>query len=129
MMPSSEPTIDEQVEHLEQGRAFVDRSAFRTVAVAGAGAIAWLHDLATANVAALGISEECRSLLLTPTGRIRADFQILRTGEESLLLVQDPAQPRGVEGILAPYVLSSEIEFRSAGDPRNSSGLSTSGSQ
>ena len=39
------------------------------------GCDAWLHDLVTADVAGLTPGASCRSLLLTPTGRIRADVR------------------------------------------------------
>ena len=115
-MSTTPPPIEEQVRALEQGRAFVDRSAFRLLAVAGDDALTWLNDLVTAGVEQLGDSRAIRSLLLTPTGRIRADFHIVRTGETELLLIQDPSQPVALDEILAPYVLSSRVDLRAAED-------------
>src|SRR5439155_5453079 len=51
------------------------------------------------------------SLLLSPTGRIRAEFTVARL-EAAFLLLQDPVQPAAIDGLLAPYVLSSDVEVR-----------------
>ncbi len=107
--------LEAQVGALEAGRAFVDRSELRKCLVSGADAEGWLQGLVTAGVAGLRPGELRRSLLLTPTGRIRADFHLLRL-PDGFLLLQDPAQPEPVAGTLAPYVLSSDVvlEDRSA---------------
>ena len=59
----------EQVEALDDGRGFVDRSDDRAVVVRGADARGWLDDLVTADVASLVPGSSRRSLLLTPTGQ------------------------------------------------------------
>ena len=92
------------------GRAFVDLSAYRKVRVHGADAVGWLHDLLTADVAGLAPGASCRSLLLTPTGRIRADVQVLRR-DEDLVLTQSPEQPDHIGLLLGPYVLSSDVSL------------------
>lgn len=89
-------------------RAFVDLSAWRKVRVTGADSIGWLHDLLTADVAGLDPGQGVRSLLLTPTGRIRADVQVIRRGDDVVLL-QDPSQPDHVGLLLHPYILSSDV--------------------
>ncbi len=76
----------------------------------GADARAWLGDLVTARIEDLRPGRARRSLLLTPTGRIRADFTVACV-EGAFLLIQDPRQPEPVETILTPYVLSSEVEL------------------
>ena len=93
---------------LLQGRGFVDLSDWRKVRVEGADAIQWLHDLLTADVAGLSPGRSCRSLLLTPTGRIRADVQVLRRDDDAVL-VQSPEQPEHIGLLLSPYVLSSDV--------------------
>jgi tRNA-modifying protein YgfZ len=80
------------------------------IAVRGSGAEAWLHDLVTADVEGLSAGQSRRSLLLTPTGRIRADFHVARS-DGSFLLLQAEGQPEAVDAILAPYVLSSDVEL------------------
>jgi len=80
------------------------------IAVRGADATAWLHDLVTADVEGLSTGQSRRSLLLTPTGRIRADFHVARL-DGSFLLLQAEGQPGAVDAILAPYVLSSDVEL------------------
>jgi folate-binding protein YgfZ len=92
----------------EDGRGFAELSGWRTVAVRGADASAWLHDLVTADVQGLADGQTRRSLLLTPTGRIRADFHVAGA-DGSFLLLQAPGQPEAVDAILAPYVLSSRV--------------------
>ena len=81
------------------------------IAVRGADATAWLHDLVTADVEGLSTGQSRRSLLLTPTGRIRADFHIARLDGSFLLLQAAEGQPEAIDAILAPYVLSSDVEL------------------
>jgi tRNA-modifying protein YgfZ len=89
----------------------VELSGLRTVAVRGADARAWLDDLVTTDVEGLGAGQSRRSLLLTPTGRIRADFHVAGMGDGSFLLLQAAEQPEPVDTILSPYVLSSDVEM------------------
>ncbi len=102
-------TIDEQISATRRGDAFVRPSA-RIVRVAGQDAGRWLDDLVTAGVEALTPGDSVRSLVLSPTGRIRADVEILRT-DEAFLLLQTADQPEAVDEVLAPYVLSSAVEL------------------
>lgn len=100
--------------------ALLDERAFfrlpsRVIRVTGADAAAWLHDLVTADVASLEPGMARRSLVLTPTGRIRADLTVTRD-DEGLLLLQDPAQPDPVDTLLAPYVLSADVAIREVSD-------------
>jgi folate-binding protein YgfZ len=95
------------------GRAFVDVSHYRKVRVHGEDAIAWLHDLLTADIAGLTPGASCRSLLLTPTGRIRADVQVLRR-DDDVVLTQEPEQPDHIGLLLGPYVLSSAVSLEDA---------------
>lgn len=106
--------LEDQVQALDDGRAFVDGSGLRTVEVSGGQAARWLNDLVTAGVEDLAEKEAVRSLLLTPTGRIRADFHVARASERFLLL-QDPDQPAAVHELLEPYVLSSDVGLRDGG--------------
>ena len=98
----------EELAALHEQRAFADRSPYRKLEVAGSDARTWLNDLLTAAVARLSEGHACRSLLLSPTGRIRADVHALPTNE-GFLLLQDPAQPDTIGDLLAPYVLSSAV--------------------
>ncbi|MGH2636389.1 MAG: YgfZ/GcvT domain-containing protein [Actinomycetota bacterium] len=101
-------TTPNGVELLASGAAFVDASSRRTVAVSGAQALGWLNDLASAALEDLTPGRSRRSLLLSPTGAVRAEFTVAMVGDD-LLLIQDPRQPRPIETLLAPYVLSSGI--------------------
>jgi len=95
------------------GGAFVDLSHYRKVHVHGDDAIRWLHDLLTADIAGLASGASCRSLLLTPTGRIRADIQVLRRDDDAVL-TQEPDQPDHIGLLLGPYVLSSAVSLEDA---------------
>jgi tRNA-modifying protein YgfZ len=99
----------EELAALEEERAFADRSPVRKLEVAGPDARTWLHDLLTADIAGIGDGRACRSLLLGPTGRIRADVHVVPVGEGDLLILQDEAQPASIAELLAPYVLSSAV--------------------
>ena len=104
----------EQVDALEDGRASVDRSSDRMLHVRGADARRWLEDLVTADIASLETRSSVRSLLLTPTGRIRADMWITRTDDETFLLLQANDQAEAVVDLLRPYVLSSAVTLQDA---------------
>ena len=104
----------EQVDALDEGRASVDRSSDRMLQVHGADARRWLGDLVTADVATLRTGSSVRSLLLTPTGRIRADMWIARTDDETFLVLQANDQADSVVDLLRPYVLSSAVTLQDA---------------
>ena len=106
---------EDQIAALDQGRAFADRSSYRKLRVEGDGAETWLHDLLTADVAGIAPRLGRRSLLLGPTGRIRADLVVVRLAA-GFLLVQDVLQPKDIGGLLAPYVLSAAVTLTDATD-------------
>ena len=81
----------------------------------GADARPWLHDLVTTDVEGLAVGRSRRSLLLTPTGRIRADFHVAAV-EGSFLLLQALEQEERVDAILRPYVLSSDVRIEDRSD-------------
>jgi len=103
-------TVRDQIEALEDGRGVLDLDGWVATRVRGTDATGWLNDLVTAAVDALTPGETLRSLLLGPTGRIRADLQIARS-DGAFLLLQSPGQPEPVGGLLDPYVLSSDVEL------------------
>src|SRR6266540_722172 len=88
-------SIDVPVEPLSTGWAFADLSSWRKVAVSGGDAFEWLNDLVSADLSGLGPNRARRSLLLSPTGRIRAEFTVAAP-DGPLMLVQDPDQPRSM---------------------------------
>ena len=104
---------DRELDALEQERAFVDLSSWRKVLVSGGDAVGWLHDLLAADIASLVPGTSRRSLLLTPTGRIRADVHVVRR-EDDLVLLQPPDQPDHVGLALHPYTLSSDVLLHDA---------------
>ena len=104
-----------QVDALREGRAFADLSAWRKVRVAGSEAAEWLNDLLSAELSGLAPGESRRSLLLSPTGRIRADLTVAATGLGTVL-IQDPSQPAPIDELLSPYVLSSDVALADVTD-------------
>jgi tRNA-modifying protein YgfZ len=105
---------DAMIEHdlaaLLTGRGFVQMVGIRTIRVGGSEATAWMHDLLSADIAGLVPGAACRSLLLSPTGYVRADVQVVRRRDDTLLL-QDGRQEEDVATILQPYVLSAEVSL------------------
>jgi folate-binding protein YgfZ len=99
----------------EKSPAIVDLSSWRKVLVTGSDALDWLEDLVSAGLTEIRQQEARRSLLLTPTGRIRADFHVTPY-EDGYLLLQDPVQPRAIDEVLAPYVLSSDVDLEELSD-------------
>jgi folate-binding protein YgfZ len=95
---------------LGSGRVFVDLSDWRIVAVTGGGALSWLDALLTADLRGLRPGRARRSLLLSPTGQVRADMTV-SIPDRDVLLLQDPRQPRAILDLLSPYVLSSDVEL------------------
>jgi tRNA-modifying protein YgfZ len=93
---------------LDEGRAFTHRCGHRVVRIGGSDAEAWLNDLLTAALAGLPPGRARRSLLLGPTGRIRADTLVVAEAG-GFLLLQDRRQPASLADLLAPYVLSSVV--------------------
>ena len=109
--------FERQVQALDDGRAVLDLEGWTLTEVRGAEAEGWLNDLVTASTEGIRNGEAVRSLLLSPTGRIRADFHVLRSpAGEGFLLLQGPGQPHAVATLLTPYVLSSDVELAAA-DP------------
>lgn len=95
---------------LEEGRAFVNLSSWWKVGVRGTDASGWLNDLLTAELDGIAPGEMRRSLLLTPTGKIRASVGVV-LHDAGYLLIQDPLQPTRIDSFLEPYVLSSEVHL------------------
>jgi tRNA-modifying protein YgfZ len=112
MAPLNAPS--EELTALDEGRAFADLSSVRTIRVTGTDARAWLHDLVTTDVGSLLPGGARRSLLLTPTGRIRADFMV-GVFDDAIWLLQASDQPDPVDRLLAPYVLSSDVRLDDVG--------------
>lgn len=107
--------FERQVDALDRGRAVLDLEGWTLTEVRGADADGWLNDLITASTAGLVGGRALRSLFLSPTGRVRADFHVLRTaGGDGFALLQGPGQPDPIAALLAPYVLSSEVEIAAA---------------
>lgn len=110
-------SVTDGVRALETGRAFVELPGWRAVLATGNDAVDWLNDLVTNRVDDVGPNELRRTLFLDRTGRVRADVHVGNTtgpdgGVAGFLVFQDAVQPSPVEQLLAPYVLSSDVELR-----------------
>ncbi|MFB3739186.1 MAG: folate-binding protein YgfZ, partial [Candidatus Velamenicoccus archaeovorus] len=101
---------------LEEGRAFVVRTDVRLLRASGTDARRWLHDLITTDVEGLAPGSARRSLVLTPTGRIRADVHVCAEDDGGFVLAQQTDQVQPIADVLAPYVLSSDVRLEP--DPR-----------
>jgi folate-binding protein YgfZ len=98
----------DEIDALDEDRAALPAAGWIVTRVRGGDALAWLNDLVTADLERLEPGEVVRSLLLSPTGRIRADLLVARE-PESLLTLQTPDQPRSLAELLGPYLLSSDV--------------------
>jgi folate-binding protein YgfZ len=110
MRTGMDEVSESELAALEEERGFLDRSAWRKVRVTGGDAVTWLGDLLSADIAGLEPGRGCRSLLLTPTGRIRADVQVARR-DDDLFLLQAPEQPEHIGLALNTYVLSADVSL------------------
>jgi folate-binding protein YgfZ len=106
-------SVAAQIQALEAGRGVLDLDGWSATQLRGDDATRWLNDLVTASVESLQPGETVRSLLLGPTGRIRADVHVGRWNG-GFLLLQGPGQPDPIGGLLDPYVLSSDVELAPA---------------
>lgn len=91
-------------------KTFADLAAWRKISVTGPDAIVWLNELVTADVSLLRPGSSQRCLLLDDAGGLRADFTAAVPGS-SLLLVQDPAQPRNIIDLLSIYTEGADVEL------------------
>jgi folate-binding protein YgfZ len=98
----------DEIDALDEDRAALPTAGWTATRVRGSDALSWLNDLVTADLERLAPGEMVRSLLLSPTGRIRADLLVARE-PGSLLALQTPDRPRPLAELLGPYVLSSDV--------------------
>jgi folate-binding protein YgfZ len=105
----TELEIADQVEALSAGTAYAELGDHTVTLASGEEARGWLNDLVTTDVAGLERGASRPSLLLTPTGRIRAAFHVLCLGDRDFALVQRSDQLQAISTLLEPYVLSSDV--------------------
>ncbi|HYZ12568.1 MAG TPA: hypothetical protein VFA08_03065 [Actinomycetota bacterium] len=101
--------LEGAVDALDSGRAFAELEDVAVTIVSGGDARDWLNDLVTTDVMTLERFDSRPSLLLSPTGRIRASFHVLGLGDTGFALAQPADQPAGIADLLLPYVLSSDV--------------------
>jgi folate-binding protein YgfZ len=102
-----------ELEALDRGDASVELTDAHVTRIVGGDARGWLQDLVTTDVDPLRAGEARPSLLLTPTGRIRAQFQVACLADDAFALIQREPFAAPVASTLAPYVLSSDVELAS----------------
>jgi folate-binding protein YgfZ len=107
-----DPSLEDQAAALDDGAAFAELDDVALTLVSGTDARGWLNDVVTTDVASLDRFESRPSLLLTPTGRIRAIFHVLGAGAGAFFLAQAGDQPERIGALLAPYVLSADVAIR-----------------
>jgi folate-binding protein YgfZ len=110
---ATEEQTGEQLTALREERAFVDLSTWRKVRVSGADARAWLDDLLTADIRSLTPGHTKRTLLLSATGRVRADVHAIAR-DDDIVLAQAADQPDHIGLLLNPYTLSSAVLLEDA---------------
>lgn len=110
-MTATTTTDVAQLKAMDEGRAFTELVGHRVIAVTGNDARRWLHDLLTADIEGLARGQARRSLVLTPTGRIRADVHVT-SHDGFFLLLQAADQPEAIDAILTRYALTSEVELQ-----------------
>lgn len=105
---------DRELSDLMSGPAFVDLSGWAKTEVTGTDARKWLGDLVTSNIQGLEPGAATRSLLLTPTGRIRFDFWVACLGDrpDRFMLLADTRHQNSPATALDIYVLSSDVTMR-----------------
>lgn len=101
--------LERAVDALGSGRAFAELENVAVTIVSGDDVRDWLNDLVTTDVRTLERFGSRPSLLLSPTGRIRASFHVLGLGDTGFALAQPTDQPARIADLLAPYVLSSDV--------------------
>jgi folate-binding protein YgfZ len=101
--------LERAVDALDSGRAFAELEDVAVTIVSGGDARDWLNDLVTTDVMTLERFDTRPSLLLSPTGRIRASFHVLGLGDTGFALAQPSDQPARIADLLVPYVLSSDV--------------------
>jgi tRNA-modifying protein YgfZ len=104
-------SLEDQVAALDDGRAYAELDDHDVTLVSGRDARGWLNDLITTDVETLERGQTRPSMLLTPTGRIRALFHVLCLSE-GFALVQRTDQAERIGRLLDPYVLSSDVTLR-----------------
>ena len=103
-------SIEHEIEAIRHGRGVVRLSGRTVTRIRGADARDWLSDLLTAEVRDLERGQARASMLLTPTGRVRAVLTVACI-DDDLMLVQDDRQPDPIAKLLSPYVLSSDVDL------------------
>ena len=80
------------------------------VRVAGPDAEQFLQKLLSNDVAALGPSEACDALLLTPKARVIAPVKVLRRDERDFLLLTEPELGGTLRGQLLRFRFAAKVE-------------------
>ena len=101
--------LGREIDAVDSGRAYAELDDVAVTIVSGGDARGWLNDLVTTDVGTLERFRSRPSLLLSPTGRIRATFHVLGLGDTGFALAQPTGQPARIADLLEPYVLSSDV--------------------
>jgi glycine cleavage system aminomethyltransferase T len=98
------------LDDLTSAKAFADLVDWRKISVMGRDALEWLDSLLTAPVATLAPGRAQRCLLLNDAGGLLADVTVAVQGS-SVVVLQDPAQPRSIEDLLSVQTEGADVEL------------------
>ncbi|HUF83028.1 MAG TPA: hypothetical protein VMQ81_00400 [Acidimicrobiia bacterium] len=93
------------------------RPARDVVVVSGPDALSFLQSLVSADLDGIGDGESVRSLLLTPQGKLEADFYLVRRGEDAWLVCEGGRGDQLVAG-LERFKIRVKVEIERAADFR-----------
>lgn len=107
-MNASGPEIDAEYRQLREecGLARPDTAFLR---VEGPDAAEYLHSQVTNEIEALDPGDGCHCCLLDRKGHIQADLRVLRTGDDELLIICDPAVVDCLERHLTTYSIGRDV--------------------
>lgn len=89
----------------------------RLLEIAGTDAVNFAHAQFSSDVRALANGAWQWSAWLSPQGRVRAFFQLLRDDDEHLRLLLRGGDVEALRGALAPYVLRAKVSLRAVDTP------------
>ena len=114
-MNRSGPDIDAEYRQLREECGLFRRPA-ALLEVQGPDAAEYLHSQVTSDVEVLEVNQGCYSCLLDRKGHIQADMRILRTGEDSFLIVCEAGAAAGLEKHLTTYSIGRDVRLASSDD-------------
>ena len=111
-----EEKMRREYESLRSGSAVVEWGEFSVLDVHGPDAAGFLQGMLSNDVAALAVGEGCRAVLLTPIGKMVADFVTLRRQADRFhLLCSREAMPKA-SAALSRFIITDRVEVTELSD-------------